>query len=348
MTFDDQDIAAIQSLGYTADEARFLYLVTVYSGYFVPRQFLNFTAAKQQSHRHNLVAKLESRGHVSWREYDPIGGVYHLSSRALYRCVGTKHLNNRRRHSVEFIRTRLLLLDFILEYSGFDYFGTEPQKTAYFCEVLGIPREALPAKTYKGGPGSEPVVRHFVDKFPMFLDHTVPGGPPVITFSYVDTGVAKLAVFTNHLQVYLPLLRRLERFCFVYIADSTVHFLQAEKRFSTLVRPLLKTDVLTDILRYFRLRNAWELKDYGSLSTSDLEWLKEASKRFHGDRFEDSYRAWACGALSEKALRAESEHLHPSGDVSFRTCLVAVKRLGKKRLVEDSESALHPSALPSA
>ena len=121
-----------------------------------------------------LWSKLESRGHVTWREYDPIGGVYHLFSKTLYRCIGKENLPTRRRHSVEFIRTRLLLLDFILENCGFAYFETEPEKTAYFCDVLGIPREALPAKTYEGGPRSEPTVRYFVDKFPMFLDHTVP------------------------------------------------------------------------------------------------------------------------------------------------------------------------------
>ena len=347
MTFDDQDIAAVQSLGYTADEARFLYLVAIHSGYFVPRQFLTFTGAKWGSRSHNFVSKLERRGHVTWREYDPIGGVYHLFSRTVYRCIGKENLPTRQRHSIDFIRTRLLLLDFILENFGFDYLETEPEKTAYFSDVLGIPREALPAKTYEGGPRGESTVRYFVDKFPIFLDRTV-GAPPVITFSYVDPGLARLAGFNNHLQAYLPLLRRLERFSFLYIANSAVHFLQAEKRFSTLVRASLKTDVLSEILRYFRLRNAWELKQYSSVSASDVEWLKEASHRFHGDRFEDSYRAWVSGTLTEQTLGAGFEQSHLLDDACFRTYLVPVTRLGKKRLAEDNESALHPSALPDA
>jgi hypothetical protein len=348
MTFDNQDIAAIQSLGYTADEAQFLYLVAVHSGYFVPRQFLTFTGAKWGGRSHNFVSKLESRGHVSWRQYDPIGGVYHLFSRTLYRSIGKETLSTRQRHSVEFIRTRLLLLDFILENFAFAYFETEPEKTAYFCDVLGIPREALPAKTYEGGPGRSPTLRYFVDKFPMFLDHTVPSAPPVITFSYVDSGMARLAGFANHLHAYLPLLRRLERFSFLYIANSVVHFLPAEKRFSTQVRPSLKAGVLSDLLRYFRLRSAWELKQYSSVSTSDVEWLKEASHRFHGDPFESSYRAWASGTLTEQALRAGFEQSHLRSEVRFRTCLVATTRFGKKRLAEDSESALQPCAPPDA
>jgi hypothetical protein len=321
MTFDDQDIAAIQSLGYTVHEARFLYLVAVHSGYFVTRQFLTFTGSKWGSRSHNFVSKLESRGHVTWRQYDLIGGVYHLCSRTLYRSIGKENLPTRQRHSVESIRTRLLLLDFILENCGYAYFETEPEKTAYFCEVLGIPREALPTKTYEGRPGREPALRYFVDRFPMFLDHTAPGTPPLITFSYVDPGFARIAGFTNHLQAYLPLLRRLERFSFLFIANSPVLFLPAEKRFSTLVREALKTGVASDVLRYFRLRNAWELKQYSSVSTSDMEWLKEASHRFQSDSFEDSYRAWASGTLTEQTLRAEFEQRYLPSDVSFRTCL---------------------------
>src|ERR1700730_530680 len=119
MTFDDQDIVAIQSLGYSPDEARFLYLVAVHSGYFVPRQFLTFIGAKWGNRPHTFVAKLESRGHATWREYHRMGGVYHLFSKTLYRFIDKEDLPTPRHHSVEFIRARLLLLDFILENLGF-------------------------------------------------------------------------------------------------------------------------------------------------------------------------------------------------------------------------------------
>ncbi len=36
---------ALEALGYTEAEARFLYIVATHSGYFVARQFLAFTAA---------------------------------------------------------------------------------------------------------------------------------------------------------------------------------------------------------------------------------------------------------------------------------------------------------------
>jgi hypothetical protein len=391
MNFRDDDIAAIQSLGYTPDEARFLYLVAAHSGYFVPRQFLAFSGAKWGKRSNNFVAKLESRGHATWREYYRTGGVYHLFSKTLYRYIGKENLRNRRRHSVEFIRTRLLLLDFILANLSYDYLETEAEKVAHFCDTLGVSRKILPAKSYEGGPRSEPTLRYFVDKFPLFFDPgqtattataatataavaapaAHPASPPptlspslspsssllsasaspttsapVVTFSYVDPGQASLAGFANHLHAYLPLLRQLERFAFLYIATSPIHFVSAERCFASLVRTPLDADVSTEILRYFRLRSAWELKKYGSLSAADIEWLKDASHRFPGDRFEGSYRAWTAGLLTERALRSEFGQLIPHRNVSFRTCLVAATRFGRKGLPEEGESALHPSSSP--
>ena len=348
MKFNAQDIAAIQTLGYTPDEARFLYLVAVHSGYFVPRQFLIFSGVKWGKRSSNFVAKLESRGHVTWREYDRTGGVYHLFSKTLYRYIGKENLRNRRRHSVEFIRTRLVLLDFVLANLGLHYLETEPDKVAFFCDTLGVPKKFLPAKTYEGGPRSEPTLRYFVDKFPLFLDSCDSSSSPVVTISYVDPGQASLAGFANHLHAYLPLLRQLESFSILYIANSPVHFVDAERCFSVLVRVPLEADVSGEILRYFRLRNAWELKKYGSLSTTDIEWLKDATQRFHGDRFESSYDAWSSGSLREPALRAEFEQLRPHRNVRFRVCLVAATRFGKRNSVEDGEAALHPSSSPEA
>ena len=344
MTFNDQNILAIQSLGYTADEARFLYLVAVHSGYFVPRQFLTFVDGKWGKRSDKFVAKLESRGHVTWREYDRMGGVYHLFSKTLYRYIGKENLRNRRRHSVEFIRTRLVLLDFVLANLDFEYLETEPEKVAFFCDTLGISKKVLPAKAYAGGQRSEPTLRYFVDKFPMFLERRHSPSSPVVTFSYVDPGQASLAGFANHLHVYLPLLRQLESISFLYIANSPVHFVDAERCFSVLVRTPFEVDVSSEILRYFRLRNAWELKKYGTLSADDIEYLKEATHRFPGDRFEAPYRAWASGALSELSLRQEFEQLRPPRDVYFATRLVTPTP--KRNSVEGGESSLHPRSSP--
>ena len=144
MKIAEQDIAAIQAFGYSESEAlRFLYIVATHSGYFIPRQFLAFTGAKWGKRSTHFAEKIESRGHAAWRKYPGIGGVYHLFAKRLYGEIGKENLRNRRRHSVEFIQTRLVLLDFVLAHQQHDYLETEPEKLHYFCEQLAIPRKHL-------------------------------------------------------------------------------------------------------------------------------------------------------------------------------------------------------------
>jgi hypothetical protein len=347
MNIDPESINAIASLGYTQDEARFLYIVAMHSGYFVPRQFLISSGAKRGKRSNNFAAKLESRGHATWREYDRTGGVYHLVSKTIYRRIGNENLRNRRRHSVEFIRTRLLLLDFVLANTSYDYLETEPDKLRFFCQELGIPRTALPAKNYEGSPRTEPTLRYFVDKFPMFIEGAE-SSSPVVTLSYVDPGQASLAGFANHLHTYLPLFRQLGDFSFLYIANSPVHSVRADGCFSSIVRARLDADVSSEILRYFQLRNAWDLKKYGSLSANDIEWLKEATHRFHGDPFDGWYRAWTTGDLGEQALRREFEQVRPHRNVTFRTYVVAASPFGSKSSSGDRGATLHPPSSPEA
>ena len=104
----------------------------------------------------------------------------------------------RRADSTEFIRPRFLLLDFVIANLKHDYLETEHDKLRFFCEELGIPKNALPAKAYEGTSTPEPTLRYFVDKFPLFLDSTRISSSPVLTLSYVDPGQTRLTGFANH------------------------------------------------------------------------------------------------------------------------------------------------------
>lgn len=77
MKIPDEHLAAIKALGYTEDEARFLYLVATFSGYFVPRQFLALSGANWGQRTDRLRKKLLTRGQAARREHDRTG-VYHL------------------------------------------------------------------------------------------------------------------------------------------------------------------------------------------------------------------------------------------------------------------------------
>jgi hypothetical protein len=65
-----QDIEALQALGYTEIEARFLYIVATHTGYFVPRQYRDFSGVKWGYRTNNFAGKLEGQGHAYWREYE--------------------------------------------------------------------------------------------------------------------------------------------------------------------------------------------------------------------------------------------------------------------------------------
>jgi hypothetical protein len=329
MKIADKHVTAIQSLGYTADESRFLYIVATHSGYFVTRQFIAFTGDNGSRRPRNFTEKLESRGHVTWREYLAVGGVYHLFSRTLYRQIDRDNLRHHQGHSSEFIRTRLLQLDFILANHAHDYFEMEHDKVRFFCDELGIPREALPAKAYQRATMPEPTLRYFVDRFPLFLDASAGSASPLVTLSYVDAGLASLASFANHLNAYTPLFRHLARFRFLYIAPSPLRFVRAERRFSALVTAPLEEGVGEELERYFRLRAAWEGKQYAKLTTNDIEWLDQAHERLASPRIEQLYAAWGCRAVGEQEWRALLKEAHPLRNVEFRACLVTAGHQAK-------------------
>jgi hypothetical protein len=346
MKIPGEHIDALLAFGYTEIEARFLYIVATYSGYFLPRQFVAFAGIKWGKRSTHFAEKIESHGHAAWREYQSTGGVYHLFAKKLYGEIGKENIRNRRKHSLEFIRTRIVLLDFVLAHQQFDYFETEQQKVHYFCEQLQIPKNSLPAKVYAGSSKAEPTLRYFVDKYPLFLDSSVSSSSPVVTFSYVDPGQASIAGLAHHLRNYDGLLQRLGDFCFVYIANSPAQFVAAERCFSSLVNTGLQGAVFSEVQRYFRLRNAWEIQKYGTLTNDDIEWLHNAMRRFEGEPYASLYRKWTAGSVTDQTLRTQVEQISPHRRVAFRTCLVDRSQRNSRSSEENERSALHRTTSP--
>ena len=295
-------IAALEALGYTEEEACFLYLVATHSGYFVARQFLAFVGAQWGKRTTLFWTKLQSKKHARTRQLANNGAAYHLFARKVYRQIGRENLRNRRHHEIEYILVRIAMLDFALGNQDLSYLETEPDKLAYFCGELKLGAHHLPSKTYQGHRTVQPTIRYFVDRFPMFFkdrDST----RPVVTFTYIQGLEANLAGFIHHLQVYLSLFRQLSEFRFLYLARSEAHFAKAREMFDSLVTIPLESNPAEDLLRYFSIRKAWDLRQYQSLTEADLVFRNLAKQRFSGDRFEHFYRAWKAGRLDESEIR---------------------------------------------
>lgn len=304
MNIASSHLDALKALGYTEDEARFLYIVATHSGYFLTRQFVAFTGAHWGKRTDTFWRKLQEREHVRVERLPKSGTFYHLFSRKLYGQMERENLRNRRDHEIEFIRKRIAILDFILENQHYSYLETEPEKIRFF-ETLGIDKHVLPARLYLGRPGSHPTIRYFVDKFPMFGRSELSSLSPVVTFTYVQESEAVLADFIHHLEVYLPLFRQLSAFEFLYVSRTNSWFEKATEIFHSLVKTPLESDIACDLIRYFRVRRAWDEKQYAAVTDADLIFRNEAQKRFVGDRFEGLYRRWKNERITESAIRQQ-------------------------------------------
>jgi hypothetical protein len=223
-------------------------------------------------------------------------------------------------HEFQFIKTRLLALDFILANQRHDHFETEDDKVRYFCEALGVQKHALPTKLYLGTRNPSITPRYFVDKFPMFLPAVT--GSPIVTFTYIAPEAENLIAFVTHLQTYLPLFRSLKHFNFLFISPCEPLFPKARAIFLSLAKGPLETPPASEIARYFRVRKLWELRQFAALKNEDIEFLSDATRRFASDPVQELYRAWAKGELSDARLAVLSCGSNGQRQVNFDTYLM--------------------------
>ena len=312
-------LGALKAYGYSELESRFLQFVALHSGLFLRRHFLQYSGLKSGRLITNLLKTLQKNGHCRLIRLSKNANAYHLNSRAIYRALGHENLRHRRSHQVDYVKAKLLGLDYILENRQFHYLPTEEEKVSFFTKVLNIPLSNLPVKAYKTPNSKEETQRYFVDKFPLF-DTNLSLKVPAVHFSYVDPRPYGSAVnFVNHLRSYAGLFTHLQQFCFIYIYQRSPRWKQAEPVFRTFVDSEfdLKTDDL-QLSRYFDLRLAWENEQYEKLGSSELLFLNQAMKKFSGSGYEEMYLKWKEeGALP--CLRAESSDQKRTVKASFVT-----------------------------
>ncbi|MGH9713652.1 MAG: hypothetical protein ACRD5M_10175 [Candidatus Acidiferrales bacterium] len=324
MNIKDIYLDALKELGYAETEARFLYIVGTHSGYFTSQQYLDFAGVKRGYRSDALTRKLLRNKHASLEIHRKNARIYHLFSRNVYSAIGKENIRNRRDHEFQFIKTRLVALDFILANQRHDYFETEDDKVRYFCEALGVEKHALPTKLYLGTRNSSITPRYFVDKFPMFLPMIT--GSPIVTFTYIAPEAENLIAFVTHLQAYLPLFRSLKDFNFLFISPCEPLFPKARAIFLSLVKGPLETPPASEIARYFRVRKLWESRQFAALKNEDIEFLSEATRRFTSERVQQLYKTWAKGEPSDTRLPALFCGSNGQRQVSFDSCLMKRQR----------------------
>jgi hypothetical protein len=312
MNISETHLANLRAFGYTEPEARFLYIAATHSGYFTVRQFLEFANARSGKRSACFVEKLTALGHASAQRYTRKSLVYHVHSRRLFAAIGKDYLRHRREHEVDHIKTQLLALDFILSHPENEYFETARMKRHYFTEILKLDSSLFTSEEASRKPIT------FSDGFPLFLACPSRELPPVVTFTYVDSGHWNLKPYIAHLRSYRPLLQQLPSFQFIYISTSTRLQTEARELFSLLI----KGEGLRDLLRYFDVRTKWNRKQYGLVTDADLIFRNGAKKRFTGPSFETLYRLWSRNQLPGDIARQETTLLPASERIRFQAVIV--------------------------
>jgi hypothetical protein len=287
--------------------------------------FLNFTAALRWKRSKVFARKALMSGHSSVRGYLGYGSIYHLFSRTLYGQIEKSNLRNRRNHSFEYIRTRLVLLDFIFANRESEYLETEQDKVTFFCEKLNVAKDSFQAGSTKADREAVlPFAISWISSpcFSRHLSRLLPLWSPCLT----------LIRASEPSQVSWPISRPTSlsfssfRFFASYRSPTDAQFVRATERFRSLVKQPLESDMWSEVLRYFQVRDRFEKLHYGVPVTEDAEFLNEAKCRFHGDRFERLYKAWISRTFSEHELRHEFGQTELHRTVFFQTYLVTQHR----------------------
>lgn len=321
MKFPTEHIEALQSFGYTQREARFLYIVAIHSGYFTQRHYTEFGPKKTGCIVHGFTNKLVSRGHATEHKYQNNARVFHFTHKAMYCAIGKENIRNRRKHTFEFMKTRLAILDFVFGHTQHDYLEGEAEKVQYFEERLRIRPQDMPGRTYRGANKVPDTIRYFVDKFPLFLDSTV-AGEPRVTLTFIDPGFGNLEAFKTHLSLYAAFLSRISRFTFLFASPQAHLFKAAGKHFIETTDP--RPGKLSEqVARYFELRARWEAKKYELLKDPDIEFMNHAKQCFAGEVFEPAFKEWKGGRLTQKDLVAVLENRpRRTQQIEFKTFLL--------------------------
>jgi hypothetical protein len=283
-------------LGYTSEEARFLYLVMTHSGYFTHRQFLDFSGTKPGKHSQKFLSKLLAHKHATFHTYQSSGRVYHIFSRKVFNGIGRDDLRTRRKHQLDYVKTRIVTLDFVLSNLGCEYLETETEKVPFFETRLKLDRDLLPSKIYSSKVSGSQTVRYFVDRFPMFLKDRS-GASPVVAFTYIDAGFATLQGFVTHLEAYRGLLRSVPQYEFIYVAPTDRFFKRAESEFSRIVLGQARIPSNDELLRYFQLRKRWEGGE--RVAAADVVMLNGAKRELADETLESQYEKWTGGKIKD-------------------------------------------------
>jgi hypothetical protein len=330
---DYDPISSLEAVGYLEREASFLYLVAVHSGYFLRRQFSHFIRNNSGAAASRFLEKTLRLQHVRIIECGQGRHVYHLAAKPVYEALGRPDSQNRRLKGDLYIKSRLMILDFLLTHLDVHVLESEAGKVDFFTTQCGIRSELLP-RSYAGR------VMYFPDGFPILLSKT---GIP--SFTFFDEGQMTSTCFERYLRQYQPLFVALGEFELVFISGSESNSARARAVFYRFL-PANRVQGVTPItplgadhfLRFLVIRQQSEVGGRG-VSAEDLSVLREGEGIYSTLEHQAIYAAWKLGATTEEKIR--QRFLQSSTRVNFSTVFLPysypVSALRRSRVSKEGE-----------
>jgi hypothetical protein len=294
MTFEAR-VKAVEALGCSPRQARFLALVALVGGYYVRRQYLTATGTRNGKNAQRFLDALVARQVAARCRYRADRGyVFRLQHRGLYRALGLDQNRNRRPAAPALIARKLMLLDVVLSEPTAEWLLTEADKVALFAERFGVPADDLPRDTLIAEGADPHTTRHFKDKLPIALL----GDPPLVHFVFLTVD-GSVAAFDRFLQTHGRLLGALSAWTVLVAHPRHVCPRALEDAFRRFLgdEPAISATRLRDLERYFVARRAVERNEFAQLSIDDLQRFRSTRLAFAEPRIEALFGRWvASGA----------------------------------------------------
>ncbi len=314
MTLGYDPIPVLESVGYTEREAAFLYLVAVHSGYFLRRQYDRFIRRGRGAIAAQLLRKAVARGHLKSIACGQARFIYHLAAKQVYDTVGLAASQHRRLKGDAQIKSRLMVLDFVLDHLGDNLLDSSEAKLGFFTHTLGLSETRL---LHSLGDSAH----RFPEGFPILI-----GEEQSVRFTFFDEGALSTSGFEGFLRRYRAVFAALPGFELLYLADSDRNFERTTKLFAALypetralgVTPLTPRGV-DHFLEYLRAHESNDTQKH-PVTLRDLAVLREGEHIYATLEHQALCSAWQIGSTSAERIRQRFQQQGPLA--TFTTVLM--------------------------
>jgi hypothetical protein len=287
MTFEDR-VRALEPLGFTERQTRFIATVALHGGYCLRRQYATFAGVVYGKNVRDFLDTLVERQLAACGSQRADRGlIYHLHARAIYRAIGQDENRNRRTASAALIARKIMVLDYVLGHSELDWLATEADKVDLFADRCGVPQADLPQQTFVASrPDGPSTTRYFTHKLPIAMA----GDPPVAYFVYLATDATGRGL-EQFLADHARLFAWLPAWTVVAIGPSAQALTTCEAVFGRM-RPPVATSAADDLRTFLRTRALVDRGELATLSVAAIDRFRTLREQFNTPAFEALYADW--------------------------------------------------------